>query len=376
MQKNKVNLVGHPYIPIGMGEHIRTTTRAMRSVAQAATLTDIFGFTEATTEDHAEFSAVCTQEAGDVNVYHINGNEVEQSLVHLQSKRGWSGYNVIYPLWELPRYPEVWAKQLDKFDEIWAPSKYIFEALKTACKKPVFHMPMACEVKVSQFYNRRYFNIPETAYVFLFFYDLRSFTARKNPHAVVSAFRKTLNKRPYASAHLVIKVNGADIKPDEFKALQKELIEFGAHVTLIEKIMTSTEVKNLTRCCDSFVSLHRSEGYGFGIAEAMVLGKPVICTGYSGNMDFMDAVVSYAVDYKLINVKEGEYPHYENQVWADPNVEQATQYMVNLLDNANVGRALGTTAKKHMQNKFSYRNIGLNYINRLNEIDSNIRRSI
>lgn len=368
MQKNRLNLVGHPYIPIGMGEHIRTTYRALRSVAQTATLTDIFGFTEATAEDHAEFAAVCTQEAGDVNVYHINGNEVEQSLAHLQPKRRWSGYNVIYPLWELPRYPEVWAKQLDRFDEIWAPSKYIFEALKSACQKPVFHMPMACEVKVSQFFNRRYFNIPETAYAFLFFYDLRSFTSRKNPHAVIDAFRLTLAVRPYSSAHLVIKVNGADMKPDEYQALKNELHEFGAHVTLIDKVMTSTEVKNLTRCADCFVSLHRSEGFGFGIAEAMILGKPVIGTAYSGNMDFMSPKVSYAIDYQLIPVKEGEYPHFDNQVWADPDVAQASRHMVALLDSPNEGRVLGQAAKRHMQNDFSYRKIGLNYVQRLDTI--------
>lgn len=373
MQKNKVNLVGHPYIPIGMGEHIRTTSRALRSVAQAATLTDIFGFTEATAEDHAEFAAVCTQEACDVNVYHINGNEVEQSLAHLQPKRGWSGYNVIYPLWELPRYPEVWAKELDRFDEIWAPSKYIFEALKSACKKPVFHMPMACEVKVSQFFNRRYFNIPETAYAFLFFYDLRSFTSRKNPHAVIDALRSTLAARPYSSAHLVIKVNGANMKPEEYQALKNELHEFGAHVTLIDRVMTSTEVKNLTRCTDCFVSLHRSEGFGFGIAEAMVLGKPVIGTAYSGNMDFMNPQVSYAIDYQLIPVKEGEYPHYENQVWADPDVAQASRYMVALLDSPNEGRALGQAAKLHMQNDFSYRKIGLNYVQRLDTIFATLK---
>lgn len=368
MQKNQLNLVGHPYIPIGMGEHIRTSCRALRSVAQPATLTDIFGFTEATAEDHAEFAAVCTQEPGDVNVYHINGNEVEPCLTHLHPKRGFTGYNIIYPLWELSRYPAEWAEQLDRFDEIWAPSQFIFEALRAACRKPVYHMPMACEVKVSQFLGRRYFHIPETAYAFLFFYDLRSYTSRKNPHAVLDAFKATLAARPYSNAHLVIKVNGVDMKPDDYAALKLEVAELGSHITLIDKVMTSTEVKNLIRCTDCFVSLHRSEGYGFGLAEAMVLGKPVLGTAYSGNMDFMDPKVSFAIDYQLIPVKAGEYPHAENQVWADPDIAQAARYMVNLLDTPELGRTRGQAAKQHMQNAFSYRKIGLKYSQRFDDI--------
>lgn len=368
MEKNKLNLVGHPFIPIGMGEHIRTSYRALRSVAQTTTLTDIFGFTEATPEDHTEFAAACTQEAGDINVYHINGNEVEPSLDHLYPKRGFTNYNIIYPLWELPRYPAEWAEQLDRFDEIWAPSKFIFEALNTACRKPVVHMPMACEVKLSQFLGRRYFHIPETSYVFLFFYDLRSYTSRKNPHAVLNAFKATLRARPYSNAHLVIKINGVDMKPDEYAALKQEITAVSSHITLIDQVMTSTEVKNLIRCTDCFVSLHRSEGYGFGIAEAMVLGKPVIATAYSGNMDFMNPKVSFAIDYQLIPVQAGEYPHFENQVWADPDIVQASHYMVNLLDSPEIGYQRGQAAKQHMQSKFSYRKIGLNYSLRLDEI--------
>lgn len=368
MAKNKLNLVGHPFAPIGMGEHIRSTARCLSSVGQSFELTDIYNLNPPSSEDKAEFGNLISNKVGDINIYHINGNEVEQSLKHLSSTIEWSGYNIIYPFWELSIYPEEWAKHLDRFDEIWAASDFVYQGLKSACERPVALMPMSCEVSVTKFYGRRYFRIPETAYVFLFFYDLRSFSSRKNPHAVVDAFRSALVQRPFSNAHLVVKVNGADLKPNEFKALKDILKEFGAQVTLIDRLMTGTEVKNLTRCADCFVSLHRSEGFGLGIAEAMVLGKPVIATAYSGNLDFMDANVSLGVDYKLVAVNSGEYPHFKNQVWAEADVAQAAQYMVRLLDSPAMGRDLGCRAKRHMQINFSLRKIGLNYLRRIDEI--------
>jgi len=364
----KTALVGHPFAPIGMGEHLRTTFRALRSVGQPPAITDVYKLAKPDTDETQEFSAACTDESADINIFHINGDEVGQALQHLSGAREWSGYNIIYPLWELARYPEEWAKQLDRFDEIWAPSKFIHESLEAACSKPVVHMPLACEVALQSFFGRRYFSIPETDYTFLFFYDLRSYSTRKNPEAVVNAFRNLLAKRPYSKIHLVIKVNGVETNPESFKALCEALTDLRQHVTLIQKMMTSNEVKNLVRCCDCFVSLHRSEGFGFGIAEAMVLGKPVIATAYSGNMDFMAPHVAYDVDYKLIPLSEGDYPHHQGQVWADPDWEQASFQMINLVDNPNQGRLLGKRASDHMRSHFSHRSTGLRYINRLDDI--------
>ena len=364
----KTALVGHPFAPIGMGEHLRTTFRALRSIGQSPVITDVYKLAKPDADETHEFSAACTDEPADINIFHINGDEVEQVLQHLSGVREWSGYNIIYPLWELARYPEEWAKQLDRFDEIWAPSRFVHDSLEAACSKPVVHMPLACEVALQSFFGRRYFSIPETDYTFLFFYDLRSYSTRKNPEAVINAFRNLLAKRPYSKIHLVIKVNGVETNPGAFKALCEELTDLRQHVTLFQKMITSNEVKNLVRCCDCFVSLHRSEGFGFGIAEAMVLGKPVIATAYSGNMDFMAAHIAYDIDYKLIPLSDGDYPHYQGQVWADPDWEQASFQMINLVDDPNQGRLLGKRARDHMKSYFSHRSTGLRYINRLDDI--------
>jgi glycosyltransferase involved in cell wall biosynthesis len=363
-----VCLVGHPYTPIGMGETVRATFRSLRKVAVQPKLADIYKLEQPDPAELAEFSGSCLNSPAGINVFHINGNEVEQVWNHLNYKRPWTGYNVIYPLWELPRYPAEWAEQLNRFDEIWAPSRFIFDSLRKVCDRPVYHMPFSCEIVLNGFLGRRYFSIPEADYASLFFYDVRSYTSRKNPQGVIRAFRRLLAQRPYSKARLVIKVNGVETNPAAVKELSAELYELRANTTLIQRGMSSNEVKNLVRCCDCFISLHRSEGIGLGMAQAMALGKPVIGTAYSGNMDFMNSSVAFCVDYKLIPVKKDEYPHYEDQVWADPDVDQAGGFLTQLVDDPGYGREVGVRARLHMQCEFGYRPIGLNYVNRLDTI--------
>lgn len=365
---NDVCLVGHPYAPIGMGEHVRCTYRALQSVGIRATLTDIYKLVQPDADELTEFSGACADHPSDINVFHINGDEVEQALAHLSHHQPWNGYNIIYPAWELARYPEEWATQLDRFDEIWAPSRFIQEALVSVCTQPVVHMPLACEVMLSSFLSRRYFGIPESEYVFLFFFDVRSYSQRKNPQAVVEAFRRLLSLRPYARTRLVLKVNGAELAPQSMEQLREDLDDVINHITFLHRMMTDNEVKNLVRCCDCFVSLHRSEGYGRGIAEAMYLGKPVIATAYSGNMDFMTSDTSLEVGYHLVPVGEGEYPHWQDQVWANADVDQATKHMITLIDDPSFGLELGRRASVHIRNGFGYRTSGLRYRQRLDHI--------
>lgn len=369
--RKKITLVGHPYAPIGMGEHIRCTYRAFKSVRVNPNLMDIYGLVPPETDQQLEFANNITDSFGDINIFHINGDEVEQTMEHLSNKQKLSGYNIIYPAWELSQYPDVWARQLDYyFEEIWGPSKFVCDSLTTACSKPVIHMPLACEVFFSSFLGRRYFGIPETDYVFLFFYDLRSYSTRKNPRGVIEAFRRLMLLRPFSNVSLVIKVNGGDLYPDRVSSLRQELESLANHMVLIDQVMTDNEVKNLIRCCDCFVSLHRSEGYGRGISEAMLLGKPVIATAYSGNMDFMEEHASFYVNYRLVPLSEGDYPHWQGQEWADPDLDHAAYFMSLLADQPNLGREVGMRARTHIIKYFGYRPVGLRYKARLESLFS------
>lgn len=362
-------LVGHPFEPIGCGESLRCSYRALRSVALRPGLLDVYRLREPDPSAHAEFGPALTRELGAVNVFHLNADEVTGALATLDSRAFDDAYNIIYPNWELSNFPDVWLPNLERFDEVWAPSKFIADSLAGKLNKPLLHLPVSCEVDLSSFFSRRYFGIPESAYAFMFFFDFRSYATRKNPEAVVKAFQELVAARPHADCCLIIKINGSETNPAGLERLKREIKPLRDRIVLIDRTVTDNEVKNLIRCCDCFVSLHRSEGFGRGLAEAMYLGKPLIATGYSGNMDFMDATSAMLVDYKLVPVREGDYPHHQGQVWADADPSHAAHFMQRLVDDPAMGRELGRRASLMVRAKVGYRHVGMSYRNRLAEIE-------
>jgi glycosyltransferase involved in cell wall biosynthesis len=367
---NSLSLIGHPYAPTGRGEDVRCTYRAMRSMALNPTITDIYKMQVPDSAELAEFAMASSDMAAAINIFHINADEVDQAMAHLSYNKPWGGYKIIYPAWELARFPEEWALQLDRFDEIWAPSLFIKDSLESKCKRPVIHMSLPCEVVLSSFLSRRYFGISESDYTFLFFFDVRSYIQRKNPEAAIKAFRQLLQVRPFSKARLVLKINGGELALDVIDRLRESLRDISSNVTVITRLMSDNEVKNLVRCCDCFLSLHRSEGYGRGIAEAMYLGKPVIATAYSGNMDFMSMDTTFLVPFDLVPVGMNSYPHWHNQMWANPDDTVASQYMARLVDDPNLGREFGERASRHIRRNWSYRATGLRYLQRLEAITS------
>lgn len=373
MTPSDLVLVGHPFSAIGMAEHVRSAFRAFRAAGAAPGLIDIYGMDRNKDPDfEREFADhVVPKLSPKTNLFCINADEVEQAmgvLEHLGSGPAFqSAYNIIYPAWELSKYPAPWAKILERFDEVWAPSKFIEEAIVPVTTRPVVHMPLAVELTVSSFLGRRHFGIPENAFVCLFFFDFSSYAERKNPFAMLEAFEKLVAQRPHAPLHAVVKYKGGDGNPAR-KALEARIRALGGQIQAITRQLSDNEIKNLVRCCDAFVSLHRSEGFGRGPAEAMIMGRAAVATNYSGNLDFMTPETSRLVDCKLIPVAEGAYLFGEGQVWADPSVDHAVELIGGLLDDPAETRALGERARRHIRTHFSARAVGLRYVARLEEL--------
>ena len=367
-----VRAVGHPHAPIGMGEHVRSVWRAMDAAGIDAGIVDIYGPQGEPDPELADFCerTVTTHLGEGINVFCINGDEVEQALNTLSRHSTFdaAARNIIYPAWELERYPDEWAAQLQRFDEVWAPSAFIQEAVAKVVDIPVIHMPLACEVGRRGLRSRRHFGIRDSAYAFFFSFDFLSYVERKNPFGVIDAFSLLSEQRPYDDMVLVIKTNNSDKRPEmkaRFDAAIKPLRE---RVVVIDGTLPELEMRSLVWLTDCFVSLHRSEGFGRGLSEAMAFGKPVIATAYSGNMDFCNEETALLVPYDLIEVKPGEYPHWEDQHWADPDVERAAAHMLKLLDQPESGRALGLIARERLLLGFSYSAAGLRYDKRLQAI--------
>lgn len=360
-------LIGHPFAPIGRGEDVRCTFRALQAAAVSSTVLDMYG---ANVPDPAladEFEPSLVTAPGEVNIFHLNGDEIAPAFKALGDRLSPDAYNIVYPAWELSNYPSVWAEQLNRFNEIWAPSQFIYDALQSVVSKPLYKMPLACDVVLTEFRSRRYFGIPESSCAFLFFFDLRSYSTRKNPMAVVQAFEALRARHPMLDVCLVLKLHGADAMPEAANKIKEIASAAHGRILLIDQEVSDNDVKNLVRCCDVFVSLHRAEGFGRGLAEAMSLSKPVVATAYSGNLDFMDADTACLVGYDLIPVKEGEYPFQEGQVWADAHVDEATVFIEALATSPVFRNDLGARAKSKVRSTIGYRAAGLRYRARLNE---------
>ncbi len=354
-------IVGHPFAPIGMGQHLRSTFRALRAAQVRVKILDVYRVPNPDADLCAELEPFLTDHIpSGLGIFCINGDEVEPVLRHLGERVG-AGRRIIYPAWELPRYPSEWARELERFDEVWAASAYTQASIAGSVSIPVRHLPLATEPRLTRPLGRRSFGIPEDCYAFLLFCDLQSYIERKNPYAALEAFQRVLEERPGLNVRLVIKINGSQTRPEQARKFTGRLESFADRVVVLDQTMTDAEIKALHINCDAFLSLHRCEGYGFALAEAMYFGKPIVATGYSGNMDFMEPAIAHLSDFKLIPVPEGAYPHAAGQVWAEPDVRQAAAAMIQLAENPEAGRALGAAASRHMRVHFSYRAMGLRY---------------
>ena len=308
-----LDLVGHPFAPIGTGECLRASFRALRSVGLQATIVNAFGLRYGDAQLERELEPFLRQRPeGDVQIYFINGDEVQPVSERLQLSFPSPSYRVIQPMWELAEYPRHWARELEAFDEVWAASAFIRDSIAPAVFRPVLLLPTPVGMPASFGISRRHFRIPETTYAFLFAFDLRSYAARKNPDAVIEAFRRVVQARPAVDCTLVLKVSGTSARPESFSALKSEIADLGGEdagrMVLVEGDLTAAEITSLLWVCDGFVSLHRSEGFGRLLAEAMLMGKPVIATAYSGNVDFMTADNSLPVPHELVPVPDGATP--------------------------------------------------------------------
>jgi glycosyltransferase involved in cell wall biosynthesis/SAM-dependent methyltransferase len=365
----KVVLVGLPFAPIGLGEHLRCSIRAFRAVGTTVGVRGIYDLECDDLDLKSEIAGSLVQELSpDVNIFYVNGDMVEHSLEQLRGALPASAYNIIYPMWELSRYPTDWAKLLDKFDEIWAPSKFTYQSIKSAVSKPVIHMPVAGEIHLRTFLGRRYFEIPESSFAFLFFFDFTSYMERKNPFAVLQAFEELSRRCPNEDLCLVIKVKGRQTRTNDYTLFSDYVARSKSRLQVIDKVLSDNEIKNLIRCCDCFVSLHRSEGVGLGLSTAMFMKKPVVATRYSGNLDFMTEENSCLVRYGLCAVPDGAYPFSEGQSWAEPDIDHAVDHMLKLVSDRDYARELGARANRDIRVNFSYRAIGLRYLDRIREI--------
>jgi len=365
-------LVGHPYGVSGRGEDVRTTARAFARTGMPFAICNTFGeYGKETGVMHRDFSLmdrITKENRYKCNIFHINADEMDHAWRHLGDEFFAGRYNIGYWAWELSEFPNAWLPAFKLVDEIWAPSRFTQQAMSEKAPCPVIRMPLGVELPDETAYSRADLGLPEGTFLFLFFFDFTSYLARKNPWATISAFKRAFGADVGANVGLVIKTNGMALRPEEARHFLDAAELDDPRIVVLDKVMEDREIRGLVRACDCFVSLHRSEGFGRGPAEAMYYGRPVIVTGYSGNLDFTNELNACIVDYTLVPVKEGEYPHGGGQIWADADVEQAAWYMRRLVAEPGYGAGLGKMAADTIRSQCGTEAVGRRYGARLDRL--------
>lgn len=270
--------------------------------------------------------------------------------------------------WEVSEFPERFAGSFKYLDEIWVGSHHVADAIAGVSPIPVVKVTIPVSVPKIKKFARSALGLPES-FVFLFVFDYLSIFERKNPLALVESFKKAFP--PDSGASLVLKSINSTQHPEEHERLFR-ITKDHPDVHVIDRYVSVDEKNAMLAACDCYVSLHRSEGFGITLAEAMYLEKPVIATAYSGNLEFMTERNSYLVDYELKAIGEGSAPYPPTSEWADPDVEHATSLMRHVFEHQEEAHERGRRAAVEIRRDHSPETAGRMIVRRLKHIGARI----
>uniref|UniRef100_UPI0035AEC348 glycosyltransferase n=1 Tax=Stella sp. TaxID=2912054 RepID=UPI0035AEC348 len=298
-------------------------------------------------------AAVADGVAPSLLVLHANADVTLDAVVKFEPLWRRARRRVGYWYWELPAMTRRMAAPAMLLDEIWVASEFVRRAVAPVVGCPVRVCPPI--LRPSDFAPSAdgggSFGAGRRGFRFLGVVDARSFVARKNPEGIVRAFRHAFPDGD-EPVELVVKLSNAHQNNADL-ARFRELAGGDRRIRLLEGTFSSVEMNDLYESADCFVSLHRSEGLGLGIAQAMMLGRAVVATGYSGPMDFMSAATAFLVPYRLVPVARDAYPDWLGQEWAEPDERAAAVYMKELARSPAAGRAVGARAAEAVRRHFA-----------------------
>jgi glycosyltransferase involved in cell wall biosynthesis len=334
-----VNVYGYFRAETGVGQSARNGVIALASAGIKAALHNL------PAAHHSELDISVASFAPDTpnetSIFFVNADQTE--LVRRSARKSGRKHNIGVWTWELEEWPRHWDCAFDAYDEIWVPSSFCQAAIAARSPVPVVRIPYCVKPAKASHKTRLDFGLDPDRFVFLSVFDMRSGFGRKNPLAAMLAFERAFAGQQ--DCELIVKVNHAHSNPAALRRLQAEA--FKHRVRVIADTFRHGDVQALIRSADCIVSLHRAEGFGLVLAEAMLLEKPVIATGYSGNLDFTTPSTAFLVSYALQRVGPENQPYPEHCFWANPHIDDAANQMRIVYENeflrvqrARAGRAL------------------------------------
>lgn len=338
-----VNVAGYVRAELGVGE----AARLMVSTLKAGGIPySVVPFDRTSNRQEIEFDDYGTEKADHpVNLICVNADHLSQFARLVGPEFFRERYSIGFWFWEVEDFPETMHLAAELVDEIWVPSRHAERAIGRAVETPVFCCPLPVLPVEPPSLTRPELGLPE-GFLFLFTFDFNSVLERKNPLGLIDAFDRAF--APGEGPTLVLKAINGDLHQG-----RRELLRRAAagrpDIVLIERYFSATAQRALTNLCDATVSLHRSEGFGLTMAEAMLFGKPVIATAYSGNLEFMDDDNSYLVPYELTEIPAGCDPYPAGTRWADPDLDVAAQLMRRVYERPDEAAERGRRAARDIR---------------------------
>jgi len=362
-----LDLVGFAFAELGLGENLRAFAKACVEGGIPFGVKDVDMRMKTRQADLSLTTHIVDDLRHRCSMFCLNPDMMKPIRSLLVEGAAVGRYNIGYWFWELEQVPQQWDYAIADVDEIWVATQFIADGMRRATSKPVVKIPTPIEVTVSRPYTRAEFGLPDDRYLFLFSFDFNSFSLRKNPEAAIAAFKQAFGPARRDVGLVIKSINGAN-SLIKMRAM-RELIEGDDRIVITDGFFSRDEISGLQSVVDAYVSLHRAEGLGLGLAESMYQGKPVIGTAYSGNLEFMDGHNSCLVDYSLVPIAKGEYLYDDERFqWAEPDIEQAAQYMRRLADDAQFRARIAARGQHDIRTRFTHANAANLMRERLREL--------
>jgi glycosyltransferase involved in cell wall biosynthesis len=340
-----IAIVGPLSTPTGIGEGGRLAGSALVALGHDVRCVDVSDVFRGTAP--AGMPPPPLERGPGTVVLHFNPDNLTAMLTLLGRKRLRGKRIIGYWAWELMRIPDEWIAALAEVDEVWTPSRFVADAVRPFTDKPVRVVPHPVANGRTGTPRRADFGIGDE-FLALAMFSFASSFPRKNPVAAVRAFRRAFGDS--ADRLLILKASDARESPEEMAELLEEIGE-APNVRIEERSLGGDERLDLIAGADVLISLHRSEGFGLAIAEAMLAGVPVIATGWSGNLEFMDERTALLVPYRMVEATDRRGVYAGGHYWADPDVDAAALHLAALAADPALARRIGEAGRAGAQRR-------------------------
>jgi len=319
-KSHHVRVVGLLSSATGIGKSGRLCLEILRTAAYMASTHDVSALFAA--DDDISYEASDLSASGGFSIYHLNPPMLLPALIRSGLNRYYGSYNIGYWAWELETLPREWVSAIKFMHAIFVPSRFCQAAIQRYTEKPVIVVAPPFSPCSGSIGVKRRHGLFRVVNVFRF----GSSFERKNPIALVKAFRLAFGAD--TQTQLVLKTSDGARFPSEISRLRKAIGDMD-NVVVIDEVWPEDRLAEIIQSADVYASLHRSEGYGFPLAEAMVAGVPVLATNWSGNTDFCLPEHSFPVDFTLVPVRDGhgDYDQVSDARWAEPSVDHAAEQL-------------------------------------------------